>query len=139
MISPNQELMKLLSAALGLIHSPESDEPDVVRIGGAPYRIIAKHEEGCGWIVVLIAQTGLDACDDVLRTCYGLTHRELQVARLLADRHSNKEIADVLDVKESTAARHTENILRKLGIESRREVRDKLYTPALGVSANFVR
>jgi DNA-binding CsgD family transcriptional regulator len=51
-----------------------------------------------------------------------LTHRELEVVRLLAARRSNYEIAEMLHVSRATAKRHTENILQKLGLHSRREV-----------------
>lgn len=54
--------------------------------------------------------------------CPRLTHRELEVARLLAARRSNYEIAELLHVSRATAKRHTENILLKLGLHSRREV-----------------
>jgi DNA-binding CsgD family transcriptional regulator len=51
-----------------------------------------------------------------------LTPREFEVAFLLASRRSNREIADTLHMSPSTAKRHTENILLKLGLRSRREV-----------------
>jgi DNA-binding CsgD family transcriptional regulator len=51
-----------------------------------------------------------------------LTAREFQVAFLLASRRSNREIADALHLSPATAKRHTENILIKLGLRSRREV-----------------
>jgi DNA-binding CsgD family transcriptional regulator len=54
--------------------------------------------------------------------CPTLTHRELEVARLLAARRSNYEIAELLHVSRATAKRHTENILQKFGLHSRREV-----------------
>jgi DNA-binding CsgD family transcriptional regulator len=57
---------------------------------------------------------------------FGLTPREAQVALLLADRRSNKEIANVLEVTSHTASRHTEKILCKLGIGSRKYVRETL-------------
>lgn len=57
-----------------------------------------------------------------VRHCPRLTHRELEVARLLAARRSNYEIAELLHVSRATAKRHTENILLKLGLRSRREV-----------------
>lgn len=57
-----------------------------------------------------------------IRDCSLLTHRELEVARLLAARRSNYEIAELLQVSRATAKRHTENILQKLGLHSRREV-----------------
>lgn len=51
-----------------------------------------------------------------------LTPREQEVASLLARRRTNAEVADVLGVSRGTAKRHTENVLAKLGLRSRREV-----------------
>jgi len=62
----------------------------------------------------------------VLQQTFHLTPRESEVALLLAERKSNKEIARELDVTLFTAERHTERILGKLGIGSRRHVRAAL-------------
>jgi len=51
-----------------------------------------------------------------------LTSRELEVVRLLAKRHTNREIASTLGVAPGTIKRHVENILRKVGVQSRREL-----------------
>lgn len=51
-----------------------------------------------------------------------LTRREREVVTLLARRRSNREIADGLGMSPSTAKRHTENVLRKLGLTSRHDV-----------------
>jgi LuxR family maltose regulon positive regulatory protein len=48
-----------------------------------------------------------------------LSERELQVLRLLADGHRNKEIADRLFVSETTVKAHLRNINVKLGAQSR--------------------
>jgi len=53
---------------------------------------------------------------------FGLTPREAQVARRLAVRRTNAEIASELHVSEHTVRRHTERVLRKLSINSRRDV-----------------
>ena len=52
---------------------------------------------------------------------FGLTARELEVLRLLADGYSNRRIAEALFVTESTAGVHVSNILGKLGVTSRLE------------------
>lgn len=52
-----------------------------------------------------------------------LTGRERQVAALLAQGASNREIAKELDVSERTVETHVSNILNKLGFSSRAEVR----------------
>jgi predicted ATPase/DNA-binding CsgD family transcriptional regulator len=50
---------------------------------------------------------------------FGLTERELEVLRLLAAGHSNRELGDLLYISETTAARHVANIFNKLGVDSR--------------------
>lgn len=52
----------------------------------------------------------------------GLTRREAQIARLLARRASNREIAEQLDVSPHTVRHHIENIFAKLGVHSRRSI-----------------
>ncbi len=51
-----------------------------------------------------------------------LTRREREAIELLSRRRSNREIAEIIGVSPSTAKRHTENILGKLGLRSRYEV-----------------
>lgn len=53
---------------------------------------------------------------------FGLTSREAQVARRLAVRRTNSEIARELHVSGHTVRKHTERVLRKMGIHSRRDV-----------------
>jgi len=52
----------------------------------------------------------------------GLTQRERQVAALIAQGKSNREIAETLIVSERTAATHVGNILNKLGFSSRAQI-----------------
>ena len=51
-----------------------------------------------------------------------LSHREIDVARLIAHGHSNKIISRKLFITEGTVKIHVKNILRKLGMKSRIEV-----------------
>jgi ATP/maltotriose-dependent transcriptional regulator MalT len=50
---------------------------------------------------------------------HGLTARELEVLRLVAEGRSNREIAHELVISEHTVARHVQNILSKLRLSSR--------------------
>jgi DNA-binding CsgD family transcriptional regulator len=52
----------------------------------------------------------------------GLTPRERDVARLLTEGRSNREIAAALFITEWTAATHVRNILAKLGLTSRTRI-----------------
>jgi predicted ATPase/DNA-binding CsgD family transcriptional regulator len=55
-------------------------------------------------------------------SAFGLTRRERQVATLIAEGLSNREIAARLVVAQRTAEGHVENILSKLGFTSRAQV-----------------
>jgi DNA-binding CsgD family transcriptional regulator len=122
-----KELRALLAAAIELIYAADSAESEVIRVGNVRYRLCAEQHPSAGWIVVLMEEPAERLVgDEVLRECYGLTNREIEVARLLAYRQSNREIADALDVTVSTAGRHTERVLKKLGVASRREVHARL-------------
>jgi steroid delta-isomerase-like uncharacterized protein len=59
---------------------------------------------------------------DELRSHVGLTMREAQVALLMAERFTHKEIASQLGIRPNTARRHCERVLSKLGIDSRNDV-----------------
>ena len=52
----------------------------------------------------------------------GLTPREREVARLVAEGKSNREIAETLFLSERTVENHVGNILMKLGFDSRAQV-----------------
>jgi DNA-binding CsgD family transcriptional regulator/tetratricopeptide (TPR) repeat protein len=76
------------------------------------------------------AFAGLGAAPDLARLAslgpaaaplddHGLTHRELEVLRLVAAGKSNREIGAALVISEHTVARHIQNIFAKLGVSSR--------------------
>jgi DNA-binding NarL/FixJ family response regulator len=51
-----------------------------------------------------------------------LTPRELQVVKLIAEAHTNAQIADALQISVKTVERHRENLLAKLGMRDRVEL-----------------
>jgi DNA-binding NarL/FixJ family response regulator len=62
-----------------------------------------------------------------------LTERETDVLRLLAQGHSNKEIAQALHIAEQTVKTHVSHILDKLGVPSRTQA--ALYAIRSGLVA----
>ncbi len=54
---------------------------------------------------------------------FGLTSREQQIADLLADRLTDKQIADVLVISRKTVSHHVASVLAKLGVTNRSAVR----------------
>ena len=51
----------------------------------------------------------------------GLTERETEVLDLVAEGRTNRQIGDILFISEKTASVHVTNLLRKLGVASRKE------------------
>ena len=51
-----------------------------------------------------------------------LTPREQEVVKLVAEAHTNKEIAELLGLAEKTAENHRSNAMRKLGMRDRVEL-----------------
>jgi DNA-binding response OmpR family regulator len=66
--------------------------------------------------------------DDDLRGRFGLTARQIAVARLLGEGCSNAEIAQRLSVSYFTARNHTEQVLSKLGVSTRAAVGAVLFS-----------
>ena len=63
-----------------------------------------------------------------------LTHREREVAVLLAKSNSSKEVAAQLNISTKTAENHRTNLMRKLGVHDvagviRFVIRQGLYDP----------
>lgn len=50
-----------------------------------------------------------------------LTAREEEVVKLIADAHTNAQIAELLHLSEKTVESHRANVLRKLGMRDRVE------------------
>jgi len=61
----------------------------------------------------------------------GLTSREVEVLRLIAQGKSNRGIAEALDISEKTVARHVSNIFTKLDLPSRAAATAYAFTHGL--------
>jgi DNA-binding CsgD family transcriptional regulator len=122
--SSAQLLERVLGAAEDAILDSSEADAVLAQLGGRPYRVRLRALDGHAHVIVAIVDSAAAALLTVpeLRARFGFTDREAEVARLLAARLTNKEIARTLGVTAYTAERHTERILAKLGINSRRHV-----------------
>ena len=73
------------------------------------------------------AHSGTPLEDAELKERFGLTARQITVARLLSEGCSNAEIAKRLEMSYYTARNHTEQVLLKLGVSSRAAVGAIMY------------
>ena len=86
----------------------------------------------CGPLCVISATAAASCADaSALQQTWGLTPRETEVALLLARGCPNAEVARTLGVSEHTARRHTERVLRKMGVASRAQVAAMINGSAL--------
>jgi DNA-binding CsgD family transcriptional regulator len=99
-----------------------------VRADGRVYRL--RGTLATGWmpgneagVLVTAAFELVNPLTDLeLRSRYGLSAREIEVARLVANGLSNAEIAEKLGVSYFTARNHVERLLSKLGVGNRSRV-----------------
>ena len=99
-----------------------------IQVGGSVYQlrgsIVGEQLLGAApaVLVTITVATAEPLSDEALRSEFGLTTREVQVARLIAEGLSNSEIAERLGVRFFTARNHVERTLAKLGVASRMRV-----------------
>ena len=123
-------LPKAVEAAIRKV----ADEPArSIEVGAGDYTVTAEPFDMPGvqlgekGILVRVRNSGSAATNPDIVTCrFGLTRRQSEVASLLARGLRNDEIARALDMCPSTARRHTECVLAKLGARSRAEVAARL-------------
>jgi DNA-binding CsgD family transcriptional regulator len=98
-----------------------------VRTANAVYELTATRSNallGTGPVICVAFRRRMAAplTNDELRTKYGLTTRECEVARLVGQGLSNREMAQRLSVSFFTARNHVERVLAKLGVGNRARV-----------------
>ena len=99
-----------------------------VRADGRVYRL--RGTLTTGWmpgdepgVLVTAAYELVNPLSDIeLKSRYGLSAREIEVARLVASGLSNQEVAEKLGVSYFTARNHVERLLSKLGVSNRSRV-----------------
>jgi ATP/maltotriose-dependent transcriptional regulator MalT len=74
-----------------------------------------------------LARSGLRPASRTARGSLALTEREQDVATLVAKGLTNREVAGELYVSEKAVEYHLRNVFGKLGLSSRRELRDRRF------------
>jgi DNA-binding CsgD family transcriptional regulator len=120
MAAPKFEV--LLRSAINLVEAGTAPQGEHVAIGTRQFRLVTQ-KAGRSWLVILVEDRPEPTCEEIIQARFGLTKREAQVARLLAERCPNSEIGKQLGIGEHTVRRHTSRVLKKLGINRRRDVR----------------
>ena len=121
-----------------LATKPSTEGPAVVRhiaIGDERFRLVVDllppNPNGDRLPVATVERVTTDSLSESsLRERFRLTRKEIRVALLLAQRRSNAEIADTLQISPHTARRHTENVMLKLNVTSRFSVEAALSAEA---------
>jgi DNA-binding NarL/FixJ family response regulator len=109
----------------------DCDQDEIVE---AIYKTVKGEKFMCGQIVADILQS--KTTDITTSSCQGLniSEREMEIIKLVAEGHSNKEIADKLFLSTHTVTTHRKNIMNKLGINNTAglvlfAVRENLVSP----------
>lgn len=115
-----QELAAHIDAAGRAICLEYSTPSAVYRLSGGPIE---------SSVLVTVFRVRELAKHAPLRTRFGLTTREAEIAHMLAAGKSNSEIAEALRISPHTARHHTGSVMAKLGLPSRARVAGLLTQP----------
>jgi DNA-binding CsgD family transcriptional regulator len=88
-------------------------------LGAVPLLREIESLAGRARLVLDVESDGTSGARDILPA--GLTTRELEVLRLVAEGRTNRQVAAALFITEKTAGLHVSNILAKLGVANRAE------------------
>lgn len=147
-LAADPEGERLLSGMMQVVHSLSTlvqtgrDAPELVstkpiasvQTATAHYRLRGSllasdlFKTGRAYMVVLERLTPAWPPEETLRERFDLTRQETRVALLLAQGQTNREIAEQLFISPHTARHHTENVLEKLDLHTRRQVREKILS-----------
>ncbi|MGH7444682.1 MAG: response regulator transcription factor [Longimicrobiales bacterium] len=133
-----RDVARRMVGALDAVRGRREGVVREVRLADAAYRVrgavLDQAESSQPAIVVMLERVDELPSAEAIRSAFGLTGKEVGVARLLAEGLTNAELAEALTISPHTARHHTESVLGKLKVGSRRAVRDRLAEAAYAVN-----
>jgi DNA-binding CsgD family transcriptional regulator len=105
-------------------HLVSADSLEITLVTAATrYRLQATYAAGLDaaepWVLVLVQTARRLMPPELLRTRYGLTPRQSEVAQRLAEGQSDGAIARALGISRRTAEHHAEAVRLSIGVRSR--------------------
>lgn len=82
---------------------------------------------GGRWVSVHLVERALNIAANGGSSVAGLTSRETEIAECVASGLQNKEIAERLGIADGTVRIHVHNIFKKLGIQNRVELANRIH------------
>jgi DNA-binding CsgD family transcriptional regulator len=144
LLGPDPERADVWRAALSLVadlrrgNAPDHTPPATtarsdVTTARSTYRLaVLVPRDGAGgggaWGAVTIQRLPAAATDALVQAVRGLSGRERQVGRLLAEGHTTAQAAAALGISPHTARHHAERLYEKLGVRCRAELGRVLST-----------
>jgi DNA-binding NarL/FixJ family response regulator len=115
---PRTEMQAALNAGVRSYLLKECDKEEIIEALHATYN---GERFLCGQVAHYLSQTDTSSSNSIVKvSCegIGITDRELDVVRLIADGLSNKLIADKLELSTHTVNTHRKNLMTKLNIQN---------------------
>lgn len=110
------------NSSLGGSHQPLESISRTVKLKGGRYQMRASTDQkALSEPAVIVSVERVEAIPprEVFEERFGLTPREAEVAQLIAQGYTDKDVAERLFVSLHTARRHAERVLRKMRLNSR--------------------
>lgn len=121
-VTPEQSAATLVGALRSGISSYVKKDCEISEIVSAVHESFAGNKFFCGQILETIQKAAIDvndidfdsfSCEPVT-----LSEREMEIITLIAEGHTNTQIADLLHLSAHTITTHRKNIMAKLGVKN---------------------
>jgi len=121
-VTPEQSAQTLVDALRGGILSYIKKDCDVSEIVDSVLETHKGNRYFCGQILETIHKANIDVddidCDALSCEPLSLSEREMEVITLIAEGHTNTQIAEILFLSAHTVNTHRKNIMGKLGVKN---------------------